>query len=70
MEEIQYLSRQIDFNNLIYCYKGESASKNFVGFKGSLVFYKNIKEDHITLEKSEKKQKGGKKIKRSKKCNK
>ena len=55
--------KESDFNNLIYCYKGESASKNFVGFKGSLVFYKNIKEDHITLEKSEKKQKGGKKSK-------
>ena len=29
MEEIQNLSKQIDFDNLIYYFKGESASKNF-----------------------------------------
>ena len=36
MEEIQDLSKQIDFNNLTYNYKGESARKKFIGFKGRL----------------------------------
>ena len=56
MKEIQDLSRQIDFINVIYHFKGESASKNFVGFKGSLVFHKNIREFNITLEEAEEKQ--------------
>ena len=57
MEEIQDLSKQIDFNNLTYRYKGNTASKTFIGFKGPLGFYRNIQEGYITLEKSEKKQK-------------
>ena len=58
MEEIQNLSKRIDFNNLIYRYKGESASKTSADFKDPLVFYKSIKEGHITIEKAEVKQKG------------
>ena len=42
MEEIQDLSKQIDFNNLTYSYKGNIASKNFIRFKGPLGFYRNI----------------------------
>ena len=57
MEEIQDLSKQIDFNNLTYRYKGNTASKTFIGFKGPLGFYRNIQEGYITLEKSEKEQK-------------
>ena len=34
MEEIQYLNKEIDFNNLIYHYKGNTAPKNFIGHKG------------------------------------
>ena len=41
MEEIQNLSKHIDFNNFTYPYKGN---------KGSLSFYKNIKERNKTLE--------------------
>ena len=55
LEEIQDLSRQIDFNNLTYRYQGNTAPKNFIGFQGSLDFYRNIKEGYITLEKAEKK---------------
>ena len=44
MYKIQDLSRWIDFENLIYRYKGESASRKFVDFKGALVFFKNIKD--------------------------
>ena len=32
MEEIVDFSKQIDFKNLIYCYKGNTASKTFIGF--------------------------------------
>ena len=57
IERIQDLSKQIDFNNLTYRYKGNTASKTFIGFKGPLGFYRNMQEGYITLEKSEKEQK-------------
>ena len=57
MEEIRDLSRQIDFNNLIYHYKGKIFPKNFLSFKGPLKFYKSIKEGNITLEKAGEEQK-------------
>ena len=52
MEEKQELRKQIDFNNLTNRYKGNNDPKTFVGFKGLLDFYKNIKECYITLEKA------------------
>ena len=55
MEKIQNLSKQIDFNYLIYCFKDEIAQKKFVDFKGHLGFDENIMEDHIRPKKSEKK---------------
>ena len=57
MEESQDLSKQIDFHNLTYHYKGKTASKLFIAFKGPPGFYKNIREGYITLEKAEEKQK-------------
>ena len=33
MEEIQHSSKQIDFNNLTYRYKGNNDPKPFIGFK-------------------------------------
>ena len=45
MEEIQYLSKQIDFNDLTYHYKGKNDPENFIGFKGPLSFYRSINED-------------------------
>ena len=38
MEEIQDLSKQIDFNNLTYCYNGNTAPKSFYRFKSSTRF--------------------------------
>ena len=49
IEEIQYLSKQIDFNDLTYHYKGKNDPKNFIGFKGPLSFYRSINENYITL---------------------
>ena len=34
MSEVQNLNKQIDFNNLIYYFKGESGPKNFISFQG------------------------------------
>ena len=50
IDEIQNLSKQIDFNNLIYSFKGESSPKNFINFKGPLIFYKNIKGSYTILD--------------------
>ena len=56
MEEIVDLSEQIHFNNLIYHYKGNTALKKFIGFKGPLTFFNNVKEANIALEKAEEEQ--------------
>ena len=40
LDEIQYLSKQIDFNNLTYYFKGKNALKTFIYFKGPLGFYR------------------------------
>ena len=53
MEEIQVLSKQIDFNNLTYHYKDTNDPKKFIGFKGPINFYRSIKECYITVEKAE-----------------
>ena len=42
MEDIQDLSKQINFNNLTYRYKGNDNQEAFICFKGPLGFYRNI----------------------------
>ena len=54
MNEIQNLNKKIDFNNLIYHFKGKSGPNNFISFKGPLAFHRNIKNGYITLERAEK----------------
>ena len=56
MEEIQDLTKKIDFYNLTYRFKSNNPLTKFADFKGSLRFYKNIKEAIITLEKAEEQQ--------------
>ena len=56
MEEIRDLSKEIEFNNLTYLYQGNTYLKTFIGSKGQLGFYRNIKEGYITIEKTEKQQ--------------
>ena len=53
MKEIQDLSKQNDFNNLIYRYKCINYPKAFIDFTGPLDFYKNMKEVSTTLKKAE-----------------
>ena len=56
MGEIQNLSKQIDFNNLIYYFKAESGLKVFISFKGPVTFYENLEDGYKTLEKAEENQ--------------
>ena len=53
MQQIQGLSKQIDFNNLDYKYNGKFAPKSFLAFKVPIAFNKIMKEGDITLEKAE-----------------
>ena len=50
MAEIRNSTKQIDFNNLTYSYKGESAPISFIGFKGPVRIFKSIHDGDITLE--------------------
>ena len=52
MDEIQNLSKQIDFHSLTYYFKDESYSKHFINLKSALAFYRNIKVGYITLGKA------------------
>ena len=54
MDEIQRLSDQILFNNLIYYFKSKSTLKYFIDLKGPLILYNNIKNCYISLKKAEK----------------
>ena len=57
MEEVVDVKKQIDFNSLIYHYKSNTDPNTFIGFKGPLRFFNNIKEGNIALEKAEEEQK-------------
>ena len=57
MGEIQNLSKQISFNNLLYYFNSNSYPKRFIGFKGPLAFYKMIRDGYTTLEVAEGNQK-------------
>ena len=53
MSEIKDLNRQIDHNNLTYCFKDKSISPiNFICFKAPLHIYKDILNGSIELAKA------------------
>ena len=54
--KIQKSSKLIDFNNLIYFYKGNTAPIEFIGYKGPLHIFKSIHKGDKTLEDIEKEQ--------------
>ena len=55
---MQNIGEQINFNNLIYYFKGKNISPiNFIGFKGLMHIYNNIKNDNTSIEKMKKDQK-------------
>ena len=54
MSETKYLSKQIDFNDLIYYFKNENISSvNFIDFKDLLHLYKDVFNGDVTLTKAE-----------------
>ena len=48
MEEIKYLSKRIDFNDLTYHYKAKNDQKTFIGFKVPLSVDRSIKEGSVS----------------------
>ena len=57
LNEIQEISKEIDFNNLTCYFKTASFSPiNFIKFKGSFSFFKKIKNDNTSLKKVEEEQ--------------
>ena len=55
MGEIHNIGKQIDFNNLTYYFKNKKISPiNFIGFRGPLHIYNNIKNGNTSLEKIDK----------------
>ena len=56
LANIRESSEPIDFNNLIYCYKGNSAPINFINYKGPMHIFKRINNGNISLEDIEKEQ--------------
>ena len=55
---MQNIGEQINFDNLIYYFKGKNISPiNFTGFRGLMHIYSNIKNGNTSIEKMEKDQK-------------
>ena len=56
--KIYNISNEIDFNDLIYCFKGpNTAPINFIDFRGPMHIYDEIKNGNISIEKIEEDQK-------------
>ena len=55
MDEIQ-MRNKIDFDNLIYNFKGPTSSKKFGKFGGPIYIYGHMKNGDITLQQAEKQQ--------------
>ena len=54
MSEMRNIGEQIDFDNLTYYFKGKNISPiNFIGFRGPMHIYDNIKNGSTSLEKIE-----------------
>ena len=49
-DKITALSKQIDFNNLKYHYKGNNVTQKFDNFDNAFVLFDKIKNGKITLE--------------------
>ena len=61
MDEILEMSDKIDFDNLIYNFKGPTSSINFGKFGGPMYIYGHMKNVDTTLQQVEKQQKDIKK---------
>ena len=54
MDEILKMREKIDFSNLTYNFKGQTASINFGKFGGPMYIYGHIKNGDMTLQQVEK----------------
>ena len=61
MDEILKMREKIDFSNLTYNFKGQTASVNFGKFGGPMCIYGHMKNGDTTLQLVEKQQKDLKK---------
>ena len=61
MDEILKMREKIDFSNLTYNFKGQTASINFDKFEGPMYIYGHMKNGDRTLQQVEKRQKDFKK---------
>ena len=61
MDEVLKMSDKIDFDCLIYNFKGPTSSINFGKFGGSMYIYRHMKNGDTTLQQVEKQQKEFKK---------
>ena len=48
------MSKQIDFNDLLYYFKSKDIASSFIGFRGPLNLYKNIKNGNTSIKKLKK----------------
>ena len=55
MDEILEMSREINYNNLVYDFKGPTSSISFTKFGGPMYTYDQLKKDDKTLKQVEKK---------------
>ena len=61
MDEILEMSREINYNNLVYNLNGPTSSINFTKFGGPMYTYNQLKNGDTTLQEVEKQQKDFKK---------
>ena len=58
MDEVEKISKQIDFSNLTYYFKSLNITPiNFIRFRGPLHTFKEVKSGSISLQKAEEEQK-------------
>ena len=57
MDEVLNMSKEIDYGNFFYNFKGSTASINFTVFDGPMYAYNELKNGEKTLQQVEEKQK-------------
>ena len=57
MDEILKMSREIDYKNLLYGFKGPASPTRFLKFAGPMYTYDQLKNDETALQQVEKQQK-------------
>ena len=61
MDEILEMSKEIDYTNFVYDFKGPTSSIGFTDFRGPIYTYDQLKKGYKTLQQIEKQQRDFKK---------